>query len=370
MSLLQPLAEHLKINKPLPWNVLDANGTLLLSKGYVIDDERQIKALLARGLYVDEDEFKEYLRHQPEKNPFDPFWEWEEIYLEVGTILRDHEKMTDFPARTAKVCARIDEMIDHDADVGIFVMTQIDVTRYPVAHSLQTAFVCALLARRLELSVEDRSPLMKAALTMNIAMLELQSMLFQQSEPLTAEQRAQINEHPLRGRERLEKLGVRDEKWLRAVAEHHEKRDGSGYPNRITDVLLLAEILHYTDIYCALVSPRAYRKGLLPQQAARSLYLSCTDSNSTIGALIIKEIGLYPPGYFVKLANGDLAVVVRRGRQANTPHVCSLVTGSGLTCLEPLRRDTSLPDFAIVSSAPAEDILVQVRPAKLFGYRV
>jgi HD-GYP domain-containing protein (c-di-GMP phosphodiesterase class II) len=384
MKLCQPLAEHLKIKQPLPWNVLDSNGLLLLRKGYVIDDERTIETLLKRGVCVDEEDFNEYLRGQPgqqekqgtperqepAEKPFDPFQEWEQVYDDVGVLLREHQKVPDFVARTTAICTRIDTLTDHDSDVGIFVMARLDVTRYPVAHSLQTAFVCGLIARRLQWSDEDRGSLMKAALTMNIAMVDLQTVLSRQVEPLTAEQRARIAGHPTAGRARLEALGVNDEKWLRAVLEHHESPDGSGYPNRITEMSQLAEILHYSDIYCALISPRAYRKGLLPQQAARNIYLTCNSTKSSIAALIVKEVGLYPPGYFVKLANGDLAIVVHRGRQANTPQVCSLVTGAGLTNLEPLRRDTSQAEFAVISGVPAEDVLAEVRPEKLYGYRV
>jgi HD-GYP domain-containing protein (c-di-GMP phosphodiesterase class II) len=372
MKLCQPLAEHLQLHRALPYNVFDGNGQLLLSKGYMLDDESKIHALLKRGLYVDEDELKEYMRGQADEEPdvFDPFWQWEDVYNGLGALLREHSKSKDLSARAAALQARMDRLTEHDADVGIFIMSQLDIARYPVAHSLQAGFLCGLLARRLNYSDADRASLMMAAMTMNVAMLELQTQLFKQSERPDAAQREQIERHPRLGRERLEQLGVSDALWLQAVEEHHERRDGSGYPRKLRQIAEPSEILQYADVYCAMISPRATRPALPSNQAARNLYLSCLNRDSAIAALIVKEMGIYPPGHFVRLSNGDIAVVLQRGRQANTPLVASLVSATGMTCLEPIRRDTARAEHAVMAAIPADDVLVQVRPEKLFGYKV
>ncbi|MDB5815887.1 MAG: hypothetical protein JWN23_3004 [Rhodocyclales bacterium] len=62
---------------------------------------------------------------------------------------------------------------------------------------------------------------------------------------------------------------------------------------------------------------------------------------------------MYPPGTLVKLANGEVGVVSKRGAQANTPTVSTLINAKGLQQMDPVRRDTaSAPQFAVVTVLP------------------
>ncbi|MFN7369254.1 MAG: hypothetical protein ACK5SG_03355, partial [Burkholderiales bacterium] len=58
--------------------------------------------------------------------------------------------------------------------------------------------------------------------------------------------------------------------------------------------------------------------------------------HNPIATILIKEIGIYPPGSFVKLANGETAIVVRRGEAANSPVVAALSSGSGIPYVDPV----------------------------------
>jgi len=67
---------------------------------------------------------------------------------------------------------------------------------------------------------------------------------------------------------------------------------------------------------------------------------------------LIKEVGLFPPGAGVRLANGELAVVLRRGEMAHLPEVCSVQTADGATLAQPVRRRTSEPAFKVLAAVP------------------
>ena len=79
-----------------------------------------------------------------------------------------------------------------------------------------------------------------------------------------------------------------------------------------------------------------------------------------VGAALLRATGLYPPGSFVELANGERGIVVARGRRANLPWVASLVAPSGMALGEPALRDTLETRFAV--RAAVASTLVKVRP--------
>ena len=99
---------------------------------------------------------------------------------------------------------------------------------YGVHHATHAAITGWLVASRLGWSADDCQRVFKAALTMNISMLELQGQLALQTTPPTDEQRRAIHAHPQFSRLMLEMAGVTDADWLQAVAQHHEAPDGSG----------------------------------------------------------------------------------------------------------------------------------------------
>jgi hypothetical protein len=100
--------------------------------------------------------------------------------------------------------------------------------------------------------------------------------------------------------------------------------------------------------------------------AARNIYLGPDGQPSALGAAFVKTLGLYIPGSYVRLANGEVAVVVRRGRRANTPLVFSIIR-QGMPLGEPVLRDTQERGFEVKSSEPADDIKVRLNAERLLS---
>ncbi len=126
-------------------------------------------------------------------------------------------------------------------------------------------------------------------------------------------------------------------------------------------------LLRTLDVYCAKISPRMHRKPMSGTQAERILFTDAgtTSDNPFIPALI-KEIGIYPPGTFVKLANGEIAIVHKRSASINAPQVLSLINDKGDPLIEPIRRDTSREMYKIAKDVLRETILININPAKIW----
>jgi HD-GYP domain-containing protein (c-di-GMP phosphodiesterase class II) len=190
-----------------------------------------------------------------------------------------------------------------------------------------------------------------AALTMNISMAELQDNLSLQTSPLTAEQRADVASHPARSEELLRSLGCTEELWLESVRRHHEAEPGTLAARRPASQI--ARLIQRADLFASRLSPRKGRVALSASAAAQVAYLGEDHNPDQAGAALIKAVGIYPPGCWVGLGNGELAIVLKRGEKAHCPLVAALVGPDGLPLATPRLRDTQSTLYGIsVSLAP------------------
>jgi HD-GYP domain-containing protein (c-di-GMP phosphodiesterase class II) len=283
--------------------------------------------------------------------------------VRLGRILDDLRDILFHPTAIDGLAGRIDALaselsscVAKDADQALFLVQRhwpAQHAVYSVLHAARCAIACDLVARRLAWPQKDAASLVRAALTMNIAITELQGTLAlrtaSQNKPSGKEAEA-IAAHPARSAAILRSAGVEDAEWLQAVEQHHERGDGSGYPTRTREASRLARALRCVDEFFAKVTARASRPALPLRQAAREVYRTNEDGRPIVEALIA-EFGLYPPGTFVRLANGDLGVVLRRGRRINAPLAVALANRKGERLGWRVRRDTSDTRYAIVMAS-------------------
>jgi HD-GYP domain-containing protein (c-di-GMP phosphodiesterase class II) len=94
---------------------------------------------------------------------------------------------------------------------------------------------------------------------------------------------------------------------------HHERLDGNGYPQHLTDTQITpySRIVTIADVYDAISSDRVYQKGRSHLEAINIMTKMCgTQLDSHLTYKFIECIGIYPPGSLVELKSGEVAVVV------------------------------------------------------------
>jgi HD-GYP domain-containing protein (c-di-GMP phosphodiesterase class II) len=243
--------------------------------------------------------------------------------------------------------------------------------RYSVIHSIQTALICKVITDSLGSSRDEQLMVMAAAMTMNISMIDLQDKLYYQKETLNEDQKKQIKTHPERSVSRLEQCGVTDRVWLDTVAQHHEYLNGNGYPKglREGEIGRDARILTIGDMYCAKISSRHYRGPILPTVALRDFFTRSDNSlDKTIAQILIRKLGMYPPGLFVQLQNGEIAVVTHVGKDVRFPMISSLTNAGGAPFMKPIPRDCTKEQYAIKKGLPIAEAAVEVNRCQLWGY--
>ena len=99
---------------------------------------------------------------------------------------------------------------------------------------------------------------------------------------------------------------------LDVAAQHHERFDGTGYPNKLKgdEISLYGQMGAIVDVYDAITSNRVYHKGMAPTEALRKLLeWSKFHFNPTLVQAFIRAVGIYPTGSLVRLESRRLAVV-------------------------------------------------------------
>lgn len=139
---------------------------------------------------------------------------------------------------------------------------------------------------------------------------------------LTDEEFAVIRKHPKDGFDILSRTAGIGAVPLDITLHHHERRDGSGYPDKLTkgEISELAQMAAIVDVYDAITADRCYHKGISPSEALRKMYeWSKFHFDPGLTREFMKCVGIYPVGTLVLLESGKLGVVVE-------PHETSLLT--------------------------------------------
>ncbi|OPX55288.1 HD domain-containing protein [Oceanospirillum multiglobuliferum] len=173
--------------------------------------------------------------------------------------------------------------------------------------------------------------------------------------------------------ELLKLAGIKNQTWLDVVLQHHEKLDGSGYPNGLkgSEILLEAKIVGLADIYSAMISSRPYRAALTPQKSLKQLFMQRGSFfDEALTNIFLSELGIYPPGASVSLANGEIGVVIKRkSQETSKPIVSSIKDRFGVRFMHPVMRDTGDKRYAIKADIPSSQ-LGQVNPSMLWGLKL
>ena len=281
---------------------------------------------------------------QSEHEYEDLLGQWADLESGLGVILSNSANAQEFTQRVNQYDRWMQGLMQHDPDVGLYLLFQLagnSPVGYSASHALVCATLCHLLAGELALNAKERNSLVRAALTMNIAMTTLQDKLATQVEKPDAQQQADIRAHPVRGSMLLTSLGISDGLWLEVIASHHDDAVDKQALHEVPPATRLARILKVVDRYAAMISPRLSRAGRTATESARAVMANASAKTDEVGHAMVHAVGLYPPGTFVRLDNDDLAVVVRRSSTPNQPYVAVLGDASGELLAAPRLHNTA-----------------------------
>ena len=392
MNLIPVDVDSIRIGQPLPFHLVDKDGVLLARKSFVIPSRAELLQFSQRGggLFIDGvdgetlhrayvDQLQVLMRAEKSigaiaESKLDAAGvvkrttessrqtDWLDLQLQAHHCLREPQTL-GFAERLALLDQKLQQALARNPDGTLFALIYLsssETTLYSATHAMLVSAMCVLAARNvLNWPASEEWVLRRAALTMNISISDLQDKLASQAGELEPAQRMQLQGHGDRSAALLESLGIDNPDWLATVRQHHTPLPGP-MANKTT-AERYARLIERADLFAARLSPRATRPPVAPAVAMQACYFDENRNVDEAGAALIKAVGIYPPGTYVRLATQEIAAVLQRSANSSTPRVGVIVNRNGMPTVEPILRDTSQKENRVLGGVPFHEVRVKIQ---------
>ncbi|NIP14883.1 MAG: DUF3391 domain-containing protein [Pseudomonadales bacterium] len=184
---------------------------------------------------------------------------------------------------------------------------------YTYSHSISNAVWAAVLGRHLGFNADQINTLSLGCALVDIGKVTLPKILLSKPDPLTEEEEAAFRRHVEAGVEMIQQSTLNDRKILMMVSTHHERLDGSGYPQGLSgdDIPTFGQIAGIIDTYDAMITERRYAPAMSSYEAVYQLqtYAGIKFQEELVEQLT-QAIGVFPTGTLVELNTGEVGVVI------------------------------------------------------------
>ncbi|WP_298234191.1 hypothetical protein [uncultured Azohydromonas sp.] len=372
----------------LPFDVFNAQGQLLLPAGTPIDYAARLQ-LLRWAVYAEEtnslpwrqqieqlaEERKERARRASEDYLLSSrrrslSQEWTMAAMALEAALREPRDDGRWIREARELRARARHLMDISLDASVCHLIHtggLHTNLYSCHQSLRCMVVAGECARVLGWDSGRIESLELSALTMNVSICRMQDMLALRDTGISAGLRAQLAQHPRDAARLLAAAGVTDGVWLGAVMLHHDSQFDAQPLAGLSTAQQAARLLRRVDIFCAKLSRRGHRAPMPGLRAVREACVGPDGKPDEIGTALLRTVGMYPPGSFVRLASGECALVLARGSRAHAPRVAAFADASGAALAQPKLRDTTQASLAVKASLSPADVHERPNHEKLLA---
>jgi len=235
--------------------------------------------------------------------------------LDKAAVKEAVEPIVDSVVRNSDAFLWLSKMQDHDA--------------YSYEHSVQNCALGIIFGRHIGLNKQGLNTLAMGLLLMDIGKIRLPKALLTKSTPLTEDETKVMQKHVAYSVEILRKSEGISEHIINIALTHHERYDGSGYPNGLigTQTPAYGRMAAIIDCYDAMITSTPYRKAISEHKALQNLFnLSGKLFQTELVEQFIQCMGVYPTGSLVELSSGAVgAILSQNARQKMKPKILLLM---------------------------------------------
>jgi HD-GYP domain-containing protein (c-di-GMP phosphodiesterase class II) len=275
----------------------------------------------------------------------------------LGTVMHDIQvgKGLEIEAMESVAEDLVESIIRHPGALQLVSrMREADESRY--THALQVAVLLASFGRELGFSRDELTYLGQVGMLLDVGKLRIDQRILNKRGNLTPKEFDEIKRHVQYGLEIIESSAVVHPDVVTGVAQHHERLNGSGYPQGLQDAEIspIGKMAGIVDAFSALTSIRPYAEPISPYCAMQQLQgWADTYFNSGLVELFIQAIGIFPVGTLVELSTGELAVVLEQSRPRRLKPKVLVISAPDKTPLEiPFVLDLLHGEAASADRAP------------------
>lgn len=263
---------------------------------------------------------------------------------------------------TREVTSQVVDSVIRNPDAMVWLSRVREKDSYSYHHAFRCAIWGTVLGRHLGISRQALENLAFGLTLMDVGKARMPAGLLDKRGLLTPAERVELRRHVEYSLDILAGIPGIPSQVMQMVAEHHERYDGSGYPNRLAGKAIspLGKMAGLVDTYDAMTSERPYARALTSVEAVSKLYdLRNREFQAQLVEEFIQAIGVYPTGTLVQLSSQEVGVVIAQNPERRLrpkllvlldadkkpvarPHYVDMLTTTHDSSGEPLRIITSL----------------------------
>ena len=242
----------------------------------------------------------------------------EKAFVKAAAVMRNiNRNLTSRPKETLEevegmVGQMVTAFLEHP-EVALHVMSEKCGGEEVYYHSLNVTILAMMLAKSLGLSFEQGQLLGTGALLHDVGLMEIPDRVLKKPpEEYTRAERELRATHVEQGVKLAKKIGLPGE-VLAVIAQHHEMADGAGYPGgvKLERMTPLARVVALVNFYDNLCNPLDVALAMTPHDALSFMFAQRRAKfDPKMLQMMIRCLGVYPPGSVVKLSDESLGLVV------------------------------------------------------------
>lgn len=236
------------------------------------------------------------------------------------SLARIRNLMTKLRSRPEQAAKEAAQLVD---DIVESLLSQDDVTLHLMGsktefedlyfHCLNVSILAMMIAKAKGLKAEEIKMVAMAALFHDIGKAKIPAAILRKSTPLTEPENNYLKLHTKYGSDIARAIDILPEKVITVIEQHHELLDGSGYPNGLKgdEIDVISQIVSVANAFDNLCHHQNPAEKKIPYTALSYLYKHAKShyNNENLN-ILIKYMGVYPPGTIVKLSNEMVGLVV------------------------------------------------------------
>ncbi len=211
------------------------------------------------------------------------------------------------------IVSKLFQSLERNRNVILSIAVIKSEMEYTYTRSITVCALMVALAFSLDLEKEQIEEAGMAGLLFDIGMMSVPPEIRFKKTPLTEAEMLIVKQHPIEGYNLLKATGQFSEAVLDVCLHHHERLDGTGYPDQLVgdEILPFSRMAAICATYESLITDRPYRRAILSTKAIKVMFKSSvTQFDAAILEAFVKAVGIYPIGTIVRLKSDRLAVVI------------------------------------------------------------